>query len=77
MQLHPLNNIRRNRSSNSLQIWQQTKIPDNFCEVGDFVRSPAQKIQRVHNRVSGSLVTEDAVSQQKVLSRRNFTEENY
>ncbi|MEH2091597.1 hypothetical protein [Nostoc sp.] len=46
-------------------------------EVGDLVRSPAQKIQRVHNRVSGSLVTEDAVSQQKVLSHRNFTEENY
>lgn len=56
-----LNNIHRNRSSNSLQIWQQTKIPDNFCEVGDLCLLPAQKIQRVHNRVSGSLVTEDAI----------------
>ncbi|WP_277926764.1 MULTISPECIES: hypothetical protein [Nostoc] len=38
--------------------------PQLLKEVGDLVRSPPQKIQRVHNRVSGSLAEKGFVPPQ-------------
>ncbi|MBW4453953.1 MAG: hypothetical protein KME55_15270 [Nostoc indistinguendum CM1-VF10] len=58
------------------------KIPDFFEKPGilllKFIIAIALLlILGVHNRVSGSLITEDAVWQKKILSHRHFIEENH